>query len=499
MNRIVYAGLLGLALIAGCDNHGGRSGQGAPAVDAADLKAAADPQAKAFYEARDWAPAWTRGDERALKAAIDRRSEHGLERLAFWPDLAGRSPAQREALLTRTALRYADALARGAADPEKLYDVYELKRPEANAAAGLQQALAGGDLAGWLERLAPQDDGYKALSQAYLRQRDAAAPDTGPIVPGEPLKPGAGDDRVPQVRAALADAGYLPAARAGAQDKVYGPDLAAAVKALQANFGIEADGVIGPATLDVLNMGPADRAQALAVAMERLRWLARDPAPDRIDVNTATAELTYYRGGQVADRRKVVTGQPGKETPQLESPIYRLVANPTWTVPRSIEPEIIGKGEAHMSRSGIGWKDGRLVQQPGPTNSLGLVKFDMRNDHAIYLHDTPAKALFGSHQRQLSHGCVRVEDALGFADEVAGDEGVQAKWAEARQRQDETFVALPREIPVRLMYRTAFAAEGGIIRYTTDPYGWDDKIAQALGFAETERSRFRTDVNDAGP
>ena len=41
-------------------------------------------------------------------------------------------------------------------------------------------------------------------------------------------------------------------------------------------------------------------------------------------------------------------------------------------------------------------KDGYYVQQPGPKNSLGLVKFDMDDKYAIYLHDTPAKALFGA-------------------------------------------------------------------------------------------------------
>lgn len=503
MYRIIYAGLvLGAVLVSGCDSGGeSRGASGAPEVAASAMKAAVSgPQSKVFYEKRNWAPAWSQKDEQALKAATDARAAHGLDHLDVWPEPGEPSPAAREAMLTEAALRYADALARGAADPAKLYEIYELKRPGTDVAAGLQQALASGDLTGWLNGIAPQDEGYKALSQAYLEQNKATAENAAGIAPGEPLKPGGSDARVPQVRAALVDNGYLaPSKKADEQGTVYGAELAGAVKALQANFGIAADGVIGPDTLAVLNTGPAERARALAVAMERLRWLDRNPAPDRIDVNIATAELSYFRGGALADRRKAVTGKPGRETPQIEAPIYRLVANPTWTVPSSIEGEITRKGEGYMRGNGIGWKDKRLVQKPGPKNSLGLVKFDMRNEHAIYLHDTPAKTLFAKHQRQLSHGCVRVEDALGFADKVAGDEGVEAKWAEARQKQDETFVALPKEIPVRLMYKTAFAAEGGIIRYTTDPYDWDDAVAEALGFGAASRNKFRTDTDDTGP
>src|SRR5688572_12465854 len=166
MYRIVYAGLLlGIVLVSGCDSGGERSGApSAPAVASSDLKAAvSDAQTKAFYEKRNWAPAWSRKDEQALKAVIDARAGHGLDRLDYWPEPGGQQPAAREAMLTQAALRYADALARGAADPTKLHELYELKRPATDVAAGLQQALASGDVTGWLNGLAPQDEGYKAL------------------------------------------------------------------------------------------------------------------------------------------------------------------------------------------------------------------------------------------------------------------------------------------------------------------------------------------------
>ena len=247
-------------------------------------------------------------------------------------------------------------------------------------------------------------------------------------------------------------------------------------------------------------------ARTLAVNLERRRWLEREPPATRIDVDTGGAMLTYVRDNRVADRRPVVVGEPGKETPALASPLYRLVANPTWTVPQSIEEEEIApKGEAYLARNNMARENGRIVQKPGPRNSLGLVKFDMRNDHAIYLHDTPAKALFGEAERHRSHGCVRVQDALGFARLIATDQGVLEQWERAQRKDDdeeeqfeEAFVELPRAIPVRLIYQTA-RVENGRVVIVPDVYGWDDEVARALGLPAGPRRTVRRSAGDFGP
>lgn len=280
----------------------------------------------------------------------------------------------------------------------------------------------------------------------------------------------------------------------------YDQVMVAAVRHMQADYGVKPDGTIGTETLQILNLSDADRARAIAVAMERLRWLTRTPEATRIDVNLASARLTYWRDGQVADTRKVVIGDPDTETPQLESPIFRLVANPTWTVPESTQrKEIAGKGAAYLQRNHMIWKNGRIVQQSGPKNSLGLVKFDMKNEHQIYLHDRPAKQLFAEVQRQRSHGCIRVEDALGFAMLLAKDEGVVDQWNAARQHGSEQFVPLPRQIPVRLMYQTVLFDKSGSPVVRTEAYGWNDRVAKALGFNTAESARFRASSNDVGP
>lgn len=441
-------------------------------------------------------PQWSDSTAAQLRRAIGNRGVHALDHVNF--DAGGTGSADGAAL-TRAALAYAGALARGASDPKKLYEVYTVPRPDPDLARGLAAAVRDGKVEGWLDSLAPQDEAYRKLSAAYLalRRTGSAAPQAIPGV-AKPIEPGQSDPRMPLIARQLAASDYLePAA---GQGDAYTPAMVAAVKRMQADYGIKPDGLIGTDALEILNLSDEDRARAIAVNMERLRWLDRQPPATRIDVNVAAARLSYWRDGKLVDSRRVVVGEPDAETPQLGSPIFRLVANPTWTVPRSIQnKEIAGKGSAYLRRNNMVWKGGWIVQQPGPKNSLGLVKFDMQNDHAIYLHDTPAKALFSEVQRQRSHGCVRVEDALGFADLLAKDEGVTDEWHRARQTGKETFVKLPRQIPVRLLYQTVLLDADGAPVIRADPYGWNDRVAEALGFAQRASRQAKAGAADVGP
>src|SRR5207253_11175205 len=124
-----------------------------------------------------------------------------------------------------------------------------------------------------------------------------------------------------------------------------------------------------------------DRVRTLAVNLERRRWLVRQPARTRIDVNTAATMLVYWRDGTPRDTRRVVVGSAGERaTPSLATPMFQLVANPTWTVPRSI-----GTSAGYLARHGFVVRGGRRIQPSGPTNALGLVKFAPRNGPALSL------------------------------------------------------------------------------------------------------------------
>lgn len=426
---------------------------------------------------------WDNKTERELRDAIAEAPANGLKPELF---LKG---GETGAALTDAAVKYGSALANGYSDPTQLHEVYTIPHPKVDVRQGLAQAIQKGDVKAWLDSLAPQTDEYRALSQAHLHFLQLAAKGQfQPVPAGKPIKPGSHDPRIAQVVAALGAVGYLnppqqpgSTAAPASDSNTYSSALVTAVKKLQGDYGFKQDGIIGGNTLDALNAGPAYRARELAVAMERLRWLPRNPPETRIDVNTAASFLDYWRDGQHVDHREVVEGEAEKPTPQLQAPIVRLVTKPTWTVPKGIGvKELATKSPAWLQENQFVLKGDQYVQLSGPKNSLGLVKFDMDDKEAIYLHDTPAKALFGMDDRHRSHGCVRVENAIQFATMLADQEGVLDQFQQAMQKDDEAFIKLPKPIPVRLLYQTAFW-DGSNVQFRQDVYGWDDNVAKALG------------------
>lgn len=435
----------------GCNMVGGGDGAAPAGVTAEAIQGAAqDAEVRRFYEARQWQPAWSQESGDQLVETIRGAVRHGINPATLLRDVeAAGSPVEREVALTKAALSYAGSLAHGVTNPERLTPVYEVPRNQVDLVRGLAGAVEQNNAAQWIEAQAPQDEEYRALSAAYvqlLQQQQQQQQQ-------QPAQGGAAEQNVQ--------------GNAQAEGKAKEDERRVEASQLPAN----------------------ERAVILAVNLERRRWLERQAPNTRIDVNTAASFLRYLRDGNVADQRVVVVGEPGWETPQLGSPIFRLVANPTWTVPESIErDELASLSPAQLARRNIERDGERLVQQPGPQNALGLVKFDMQNDHAIYLHDTPAKQMFARDDRHLSHGCVRVQDALGFARLLAQHEGKLDEFERAMrggERQagaelEPTFINLDRRIPVRLLYHTAFL-DNGQITFAPDAYGWDAAVAEGLG------------------
>jgi L,D-transpeptidase YcbB len=472
-----------------------------------------DPQVRAFYQARQWRPAWDKKSERALLEIVAQAPANGLKPELFLKPPLPPEPNAREAALTKVALSYASALARGYADPKTIRAIYTIPRPHRDVGAGLTQALDKGNLADWFASLPPQTAEYRAVSDAHLHFLKLAANGRPqPIPAGKAIRPGHRDKRIPLIAAALESNGFVaapqpqseakrqPRQSTAARSSLYSPALVAAVRQVQAEFGLEPDGIIRGDTVDALNADPSYRARQLAIAMERLRWLQRDPPPTRIDVNTAATFLDYWRGGQHVDRRRVVAGEPDKPTPQIQGPFTQMVANPYWRIPDSIyKEELANKGSGYLARNRMTFQNGRLVQLPGPKNSLGLVKFDVQDPQDIYLHDTPAKALFALPERHRSHGCVRVENALDFAAILAAQDGVLDKFQKALSSGKESYVKLKTEIVVRLMYHTAFF-DGRGVQFRSDVYGWDDEVARALGLERgPPHKSLQSEGEDIGP
>ncbi|NEX93903.1 L,D-transpeptidase family protein [Caulobacter sp. 17J65-9] len=486
----------------GADALGQSDERSAPALSPAEMEAALqgrEMSVRSFYAARQNQAAWTEADAKALTEAIGKADRQGLDPAPYLKLIPpeGGDLAARDVGLTRAALAYAGALSSGVVDPTTVNPIWELDGNRLNPAPGLTAALSRGEVGEWLASLAPQDKEYVALSEAYVSYRKLAETTDWPRVPeGAKLVPGGRDVRLAALQARLAVEGYLPASAADAPAPArYGPDLVEAVKRFQADHGLNDDGVIGGDTAEALSESPGDRAARIAVNLERRRWLSRIVPETRIDVNTASTVLTYWRDGVPVHVAKVVAGRPKDPTPSLGSPFNSLVVNPPWVVPASIARKEIGpKGGGYLRSHGMSWRDGQIVQRPGPKNSLGQVKFDMDNPHSIYLHDTPSKDLFAENERHLSHGCVRVEGAVDFARELAEESGKGAEFDAALASGKTERVELGRSVPVRLLYHTVFVDADGRVAFRPDVYGWDDDLARAMGVKGRDKLAAAADV-----
>ncbi|WP_106639810.1 L,D-transpeptidase family protein [Allosphingosinicella vermicomposti] len=213
--------------------------------------------------------------------------------------------------------------------------------------------------------------------------------------------------------------------------------------------------------------------------LDRWRWLPRDLGDRYVLVNVPAYTVAIVENGAVTARHRGVVGAAKTATPQLSAVATGVIFNPWWEVPASITPEVRGKKGYVTVPAGKGV---RYRQPPGPGNALGRMKVVMPNNYAIYLHDTPSKQYFAREARALSHGCIRTQDALGFArkllDNPEWDEAkISRTIASGKTAQAKTRV----DTPVYIAYFTAAAAKdnGGIIEYR-DVYGRDKVVVAAL-------------------
>ncbi|MBD3836020.1 L,D-transpeptidase family protein [Brevundimonas sp.] len=467
------------------------------------------PDVRAFYEMNGWRPVWTRERLRDLNAVAARAERHGLSGADQF-DFVGLAadPATSDLRTTAAALAYARVLAEGKVRPETVEDLWEMQKNRVDLPRGLNDALSRGVLLDWYEGLAPTDIGYTNLSAGYVRYSRLANQGGWPaFAAGATIEPGASDRRVPALIDRLTAEGDLSAAdgaRLKAQGLVYDSELQNAVRSFQTRHGLGADGRVGPATQRSLGASAQDRARQIALNLERRRWLKRDVAPERIEVNTAAAIMVYWKDAKPVHSNRVVVGSHDNQTPSLEKPFASVVANPPWYVPAGIaRREILPKGPGYLAANDMYVSNGTVIQRAGPKSALGYVKFELRDSYAIFLHDTPSKAAFNLSMRQRSHGCVRVQGAVEFARLLLSPDPAKLEQFDvAQDTRETTRVTTGREISVRLLYWTAFVDGQGRVAFREDVYDRDAKLAQALGIAVSLPRVVddgRKDENDVGP
>ena len=234
----------------------------------------------------------------------------------------------------------------------------------------------------------------------------------------------------------------------------------------------------------LMTTAPTDVAQAnrIRLNMDRWRWLPRDLGSKYIIVNVPAFYVALVEDGATKWRQRAVAGAIKTPTPMLSVMATGVSINPSWYVPKSIEPEVRGKrGYVPILKNGkvTGWR-----QPPGPTNALGELKFVMYNPHNIYLHDTNARSRFNSQIRSLSHGCIRTQNVVDLAKTLFTEEA-NAKWTPAKI--DEVLASkktvqadFDKPIPVYIVYFSAAASTDGRIINYGDVYRRDPKVLAAL-------------------
>jgi murein L,D-transpeptidase YcbB/YkuD len=323
------------------------------------------------------------------------------------------------------------------------------------------------------------------------------------------LKPGTHHPSIPALRRHLVLTGDL-AADGPASDALDAP-LVSAVKAFQARHGLPETGLVGRQTIAALNVPAGTRQRQLAASAARLIGSNFAFGERYVVANIPAATVEAVERGAVARRYVAVVGKPERATPAIETRITNINFNPTWTVPVSlIRKDIIphmrkdpsylarmhirmldAKGE-EVQPTSIDWSTERAVnytlrQDPGFDNSLGQVRIDMPNRHAVYMHDTPSKNLFTRDVRFHSSGCVRVAGVKEFVGWLLeGTPGPNAPGSVWGPIEIETGIAtgerrdikLAKPVPVAFVYLTGYATPDGRAHFRDDIYGLDNPAAE---------------------
>jgi L,D-transpeptidase YcbB len=411
----------------------------------------------AFYGTRDYAPVWVDEDGvtnvgRAALSQLQRDRDDGLDLSGFVlpRDVgAGLDPdarAEAETIIAAAIVTYAEQASGSRVLPSHVSPLIFAVPSVVDPGMALTETATAADPAQRLADFNPPQRGYRELRDQLKRLEtpDSAEP-RAPAVTADLYPDGSGDTRSNDTRRRT---------RRPAVDRIR-------TASTSATFAY----------------GSSARQRAAILAnMEMWRWEPRDMGERRIEVNIQNFSVAVLEGDRVLHEARVIVGKPDTPTPIFFDVMRYVLINPSWQVPDSIiKKEMMSKLGA-LSRRGYEVKtvDGRLTvrQLPGEGNALGRFAFMFPNDHAIYLHDTPARELFDDESRAFSHGCIRVEDPESLAELVLGGaNGWTDERIEAAIGGPERTVFLPRPLPIHIEYFTDFVDEFGELKERPDVYG----------------------------
>jgi L,D-transpeptidase YcbB len=453
---------------------------------------------EAFYAARNFAALWSENGAAnaratAVIARLQQADTEGLEPSDYpTPDFAAAATpdalAEAEIRLTSTVLTYARHTSTGRVHYSRISADIDFKLAPPEAADVLAKLATAKDAGEALASYNPPQEGYRLLREKLAEARGRTG-DSGParIAQGPVLKVGMQDARVPLLRERLG----LPA---DGDNTAYDKALAEAVKKFQRSHGISATGTLNGSTIDTLNGPKRGRdADVIIANMERWRWLPRDLGKAYVMVNIPDYTLKVVNNGAIAWRTRIVVGKPSMPTPMLSETMKYITVNPTWNVPPSIVQNeylpALQQDPTALERIGLKVdynRDGtvHIYQPPGDRNALGRIRFNFPNKFLVYQHDTPDKHLFAHDKRAYSHGCMRVQDPVKYAQVLLGIELPHEGYTEERIHRmfgsGEKDISFPAPLPVHLTYQTAYVDDAGKLVIREDIYGRDARVLAQL-------------------
>ena len=428
--------------------------------------------------------------------------------------------ASFDVALSASLLRYLHQLHAGRIDPRTIGLRLAVPADRHDFAALVQSAVAEHRMSEAVAGLRPQLAQYRALRTTLTKYRSIARDLDTPSMAlpafARVVHPGEAYPGIDALQRRLVALGDLPAGTVAATGSTeYRGALVDGVKRFQRRHGLAQDGIIGRSSDVALRIPIATRVRQIELALERLRWLPHLGEQRLLAINIPMFRVWAWDAippdGEPLFGMDVIVGRALRtQTPVFVEQLQELIFRPYWNVPSSIvrheilprldrDPEylrreqmeiVLGPGDdarvvADTPENLVRLRQGtlRLRQRPGPQNALGLVKFVFPNSENVYMHGTPAQALFSRSRRDFSHGCVRVENPIALAGWALKE---QPQWTRDRivaamTGTESIRVQLLKPIQVILFYTTAAVMpDDGTIHFAEDIYLHDALLDRAL-------------------
>lgn len=464
-----------------------------------------------FYYANNYSLAWENEINRAeLITYIKQVSLEGISPSLYplkdlqhtdsiYTSLERKEAVNTDILFSKVYMLAAKHLYNGVLSPRKLYNDWDLDPKEINLSATLLSVLDNDAVLRSFDSIRPHHQQYGKLKKK-LEELASLSRDSLPIVNSN-FELDQAYDYLHNLKNLLFTLGFLPADFE--KNDVYKSIDKEALIRIQNKHKIIATGAYDTQTKNAIQAERKKLYEKAIVNMERYRWFVSDYGKDYIIINIAAYNLWAISQQDTLINSKVIVGTSNRKTPILNSTLTSIVVNPTWTVPPTIlKNDIVPKASKDslyfykqnftLVEKSTGksipfekWQPKNYtkyhyIQKGGPGNTLGRVKFLFKNNHAVYLHDTPNKAYFSRELRGLSSGCVRVENPFELAKYVWKVQGKQLDQSELEQiitsEKTTNFSLKETEIQVHQLYWTIDINNKEEPIYYNDLYKYDQDL-----------------------